>query len=252
MFRNIQANFWESLVALIILALSCWQTTKSFNVLYPQVGASRSAQFTPLKLEKSFSFQNTSVDNPGCFGYLESSLNRIIESSSYSLKGELFLSIRDKMMPTKIDLVASFNALGQLAASILKITNMSSNITLGFLNVNPIEISILTSNEGGLPDRKKFNIPGPILLKEYGSEFQLEYPAAGKNIVLNLENYPIEQLLNIKLTSQNDAKELCTANIKSSLDLELFALQLKSKLSNLLPQLPLSFFQDYSTQESKH
>lgn len=243
MLRNIKANLLESIIAITILAISCWQAYEAFAFLYPQIGTARSSQFSPLKLEKSYIFHSNSAE---CLGYLEGKFDRTLENTTYSLKGELYLSVGDIMLPTKLDLETSFNILGQMAASVMKVANMSSNLTLGFLNVDPIEITFLSTAQNAKPERKKFNFPGPLILKDLGDEFQLEYPAANKTIPLSFDGYQLEQLLNIKIRTDSDVKSKCASGKRGSIDIVQLTTQLKNKVSAIFPLIPPGILQQFS------
>lgn len=240
MIRNIQANFWESLVALLILALSSWQTIKAFTYLYPQASLGKSTQFTPTKIDKSFIFNKKSSDIPLCLGYLVSKFDRTLETTTYSLKGELFLGIQNRNIPTKLDLEASFNILGQHAASVLKLSSLESSLTLGLLNVDPIEITLLSSKDSKQNiKKKKFSIPGPIILNDLGANFQLDYPAANQSLLLSLESKPIDQLFDVVVSQQINAESICLSQASGTIDLSQALTRVQDKYSSILSLLPL-------------
>lgn len=238
MFRNIKATPWFFSLAAITLIFSSWQAYSALLVIYPQIGSGNASQFSPVQVNHSFLITSTSPETPDCLGYLEGGFDRNLERGTYSLKGEVFLSLGDKILPTKIDLETSFNVLGQLSAAILKIGNMDSNFTLGTLGVNPIEITFFSSSLGTNSRRQQLSIPGPILLKDQGDHFFLDYPSSGKNLPLKIENYPIETLLEVKMNRNTNARSTCLEGPKSSLELLSTVTKLRTRLAKLLPLLP--------------
>lgn len=238
MFGNLRANYVEAVVATIVLLFSAWQAIEAFATLYPYVGHRSRSSFSPLE----FQHGATLGSDGGCLGYIEGSFARTLETSSYTLKGEVFLTFNGVPIPTTIDMEASFNILGQLAAAVLRLSNSTSSATLGWLNIDPVELSLLSVAKGASPKRNTLSIPGPLLLKDLGNQLELEYVPAGKRITLQIDALLIKSLTGVSVQSDADAKHSCLGAKRVTIDLEQLRKSFQTRWQPFLPQIDLSIF----------
>lgn len=243
MLRNLRSNLKETILALGILGVSSYFSVYYFHKLFPEVGSERPSQFSALNLSHSFILYHKSSAQPhsdSCLGHFAGRFIRDLDKTEYSLRGEIYLKVADKSLPTNIEMAASFNILGQLGAAVLKVSNSLSSMTLGMLKINPIEVTFLSSSKSSPGDRKQFSIPGPVILKDLGSEFQIEYPAGGKSFAIHSGQFFKESVFNLQFKQVEDGGSDCSPEQRGELDILEITNKLNLKIPAFLSQTPLS------------
>jgi hypothetical protein len=110
-----------------------------------------------------------------CSGILTRTISEQDKEITVNIDYALDVRLKDQLWPTTLEFRAEFNALGQLAASILKLSTPHGLLKVGTLEINPIRASVSFETEKHTAQRN-LDVPGPIELWQNPSGgFDLRY-----------------------------------------------------------------------------
>ncbi|MDC0358508.1 hypothetical protein OAO01_06800 [Oligoflexia bacterium] len=156
-----------------------------------------------------------------CVGSTSTSLS---SAGDYELlsTGLLRASLTSKPYTATISFKASFNALGQLGGSVIKVQVGDVNILVGTTEINPIKL-IFKGNFGKRKIEFKRAFPGPIELLENSDGTYRIYYKHGKfpNVAAaDFDEQPLLKLLKFEMRNQAPESALCAAGQEDLVNLD--------------------------------
>ncbi len=227
MLNRIRENKPEFLLAVIILIIFGTYSFQALSELYPQILSNNNFKISDIK-EKNTAYSLRDTDNT-CVGTIQNSFNTEDQNIEYSVKTLLNVSADDKADILQINLQSAFNPLNQMVASVLSAKGLESEIIIGLLNVNPVELSISYNKNRQTLFKKKFSLPGPFMLQKVNNQLLVQHQPTGKSIPLDFSS-SLFALLNLKVLPDSPEKPGCPNDNTGRLDLSLLSRQLESKL----------------------
>lgn len=108
-------------------------------------------------------------NDTGCVGRYLSIFKQSENTFEYSSSGDFNFKLNGSQALATFTLEAQFNSLGQLGASILRLTLAEASISIGTYDINPIKVK-LSIVAPARSFQRGFTIPGPVQLKRADKE----------------------------------------------------------------------------------
>jgi hypothetical protein len=175
----------------------------------------------------------TLISHDKCVGTLSSTLIKD-RTSTWTTAGVLRASIGGKSFDATINIEGTFNPLGQLQTSSLKLTAMSATITATTKGVMPIVAALSVTMAGGTMSRE-ISLPGPVTLEGDNKHARLRYPQAtgfSKNYTNLISNQLISSI-DLRAVIDNKQRRCQSESEQGRLDLTLLSNSMASSLQPL-------------------
>lgn len=216
------------LIASLVFCLASASALLSFRKLASSINQPRDEIFV---LQGGRHYWHILDQNQACIG--EFNLDFQHSTSSSSLKGEGSFSLKsaDQALPFRVTLEMTFNDLGQLGASILKLSSDSTTASIGSTNVAPIYLKVRSQLPNESQSVYDFTIPGPIFVEPINSNaYRLRYRYLDNFAFPPTPALSLSHFLSLKSASE---KETCN---QQALDVLPLLLQIQS-LAQTLPNI---------------
>lgn len=159
-------------IALLLFILSSSGSIYAYGkIVESRTGTGGALHAVPIG-EHSFELLHESK----CVGHFSTKVERKDDAFNFTGDGIVRIKIGSTAYAPQLRLVASFNSLGQLGGSFLKVRNGPNQFTVGTTNVNPIKVIIKSQAEQQLL-KYELSVPGPITLTAQGNKsVEISYP----------------------------------------------------------------------------
>lgn len=156
-----------------------------------------------------------------CIGEFEYSLNS--QNNIYMLlaNGSFSIQIDKNIINPSFDIQATFNSIGQLGGSLLRVSTNNSFFSIGTSGIDPINIKLRTKIEN-VASENNLSIAGPInLIKQKDSLFKIEFSQFPKlkDYSSSLFEPTISFLSQISLKKNDANSDKCSVDKRNKFDL---------------------------------
>ena len=160
-------------------------------------------------------------DSGKCIGTLESNLTSQNSIFIIHASGSLDVNIgQTKVRPT-LDLQATFNSIGQLGGSLLRVSIDDSYFSVGSSGIDPMNLK-LRSKVRNVEVQREVSVNGPVeMKKQRDGTYRIEYPELHrlKGYSDSMFGPAFSFISNLSLSSVDDIPAQCESSTRSSLDL---------------------------------
>ena len=122
-------------------------------------------------------------NDKGCVGEFHTSMKFYEGHYEFIAHGFIRIHYQDQVVEPQVELNASFNSIGQLGGSILRVRRDDNELRAGTKDLNPLHVIFYIREGSKEKNRYETLVPGPITLRKNGDgSFRLEYLHFGKVI----------------------------------------------------------------------